>query len=150
MSTKIDLRIQTSIDLELFEQGIVVRLVRLFTSIRFQTNTEWTEVADAIIDTGSAVSILPYSIWKDSSIRLLSPKDVILRGIVPQKDAILQAKIAEVPCVFLDRHRVSSPLKIKAYILYDDNIPLIIGFEDVLTVTKFICDYKNNIAYLNI
>jgi hypothetical protein len=150
VSTKIKLRIKTGIALDLFEQSVVVRLIRLFIRIRFQTSNGWTEVSDAIIDTGSAVSVLPYSIWKDTNFKILSPKDVILHGIAPQEEAFLQAKIAEIPCVFLDKNQSSSPMKIKAYLLYDDNIPLIIGFEDVLTVAELFCDYKNNMAYLDI
>lgn len=150
MSTKIDLKIQTGIDLELFEQGITFRLVRLITRIRFQSENGWTKVSEAIVDTGSAVSVLPYVAWKDSSINLLSSHKVILRGLAPQKEAILQANIAEVTCVLLDGHEISRPLKIKAYLLLDDSAPLILGFEDILTEVKLVSDYKNDMAYFDI
>lgn len=148
MSTKIELRIQTGIDLDLFDRGIVVRLVRLITRVRFQTDNGWTRTAEAIVDTGSVVSILPYFAWKNANTRILSSREITLRGLAPQKEATLQAKIAEVVCTFHDRHRISPPLKIKAYLLPDDSVPLIIGFEDVLTTAKLVSDYKNNIAYL--
>lgn len=150
MSTKIELRIKTSIELDLFEQNIVVRLIRLLVRVRFQTNSGWTEVSDAIIDTGSAISVLPYSIWKDANFKVLSPKDIILYGIAPQEEAFLKAKIAEITCVFLDKKQISLPMKIKAYLLHDDSVPLIIGFEDVLTDAILFCDYKNNMAYIDL
>ena len=148
MSIKVELRIQTGIDLDLFDQGIVVRLVRLITRVRFQTDNGWTRAAEAIVDTGSVVSILPYFAWKNASTRILSSREMALRGLAPQKEATLQAKIAEVACTFHDRHRISQPLKIKAYLLPNDSAPLIIGFEDVLTTVRLVSDYKNNIAYL--
>jgi hypothetical protein len=41
-------------------------------------------------------------------------------------------------------------LKIKALLLPDDSLPLIVGFEDVLTTAKLVSDYKNGTAYLEI
>jgi hypothetical protein len=150
VSTRIDLKIQTGIDLELFEQGVSFRLIRLITRIRLQTEDGWTKTSEAIVDTGSVVSVFPHFIWKDSSVKLLSSHKVILRGLAPQKKAILQADIAEITCVLFDGHEISRPLKIKAYLLPDDSVPLILGFEDILTTEKLVSDYKNNIAFLDI
>jgi len=150
VSTRVDLKIQTGIDLELFEQGIDFRLIRLITRIRFQTEKGWTKALEAIVDTGSVVSVLPHLAWKDSSVKILSSHKLILRGLAPQKNAILKANIAEITCILLDEHKISRPLKIKAYILPDDSVPLILGFEDILTVARLVSDYKNNTAYLDI
>jgi hypothetical protein len=125
-------------------------MVRLITAIRLQMDSGWTAALEAIVDTGSTVSILPHFAWRNVSTRILSSKEVILRGIAPQKEAVLQAKIAEIVCTFHDEQRISPPLKIKAYLLPNDSVPLIMGFEDVLTSAKLVSDYRNGIAYLEI
>lgn len=148
MSTKIELRIQKGIDIELLDQGIMVRLIRLITRVRLKTGKEWTRTSEAILDTGCAVSLIPYSIWLNADFNLLWHKDIALRGLAPQKEAVIQAKIAEVEVILHDRYRISPSLKIKSYLLTDDRIPLIIGFEGILTMAEFVCNYKDNIAYL--
>ena len=148
MSTKIELKIQTQIDLELFEHGTTFRLVRLISKVRLKTDVGWTRALEGIIDTGSVISVLPYYAWKDTDLRLLSFKKTILRGIAPQKDAVIKAKMAEIVCSFHDKNNISQPLKIKAYLLADNSVPLIIGFEDVLTNVKLVSDYKSDYAYL--
>jgi hypothetical protein len=44
----------------------------------------------------------------------------------------LYPKLAEVIIVFADEKQVSLPLTVKAHLLYDDSVPLLIGFEDIL------------------
>lgn len=39
-------------------------------------------------------------------------------------------------------------MTLKAYLIEDDRAPLLIGFEDVLTLIKLVSDYKNKVAYL--
>lgn len=57
-------------------------------------------------------------------------------------------KLAEVTMIFSDLKDISPPIKLKAFLLDDDSTPLLIGFEDVLTITNLFCDYRSQRAYL--
>ncbi len=47
-----------------------------------------------------------------------------------------------------DEKQVSMPFNIKAYLVENDSVPLLIGFEDVLTELKLVSRYKFQTAYL--
>lgn len=67
-----------------------------------------------------------------------------------EDDSAIRGNLGQVEIVFVDEQKSSSPIRIKAYLIEDDRAPLLIGFEDVLTLIKLVSDYKNNIAYLQI
>lgn len=149
MSIKIILTFQTKIDLDLLELGITLRLIRLIARVQFQTQTGWTREYRAILDTGSPTSIIPFTIWDEALTHILQDK-IKLYGIGTKEGSYVSGKMGKVTLIFLDEKKKSDPLEIKAYLLDDDSIPFIIGFEDVLTKTRLFCDYKAHKAYLEI
>ncbi len=52
--------------------------------------------------------------------------------------------------VFLDKKGLSPPISVKGFLVDSDTVPLIIGFEDVLTDIKLVCDYRTKTAFLQI
>jgi len=148
MSTKIGLNISTIYDINLLEQNISCRLVRLYGRIRFEKEKGWSNEYRAIIDTGSPVSLIPSSIWKEIKLEFLSQKEFPILGIAKEESEPILARIATVKLVFIDPETTSSSFRVKAYLLPTDHIPLLFGFEDLLTEYKLFCDYKNNSAYL--
>lgn len=146
--TKVNLQIRTMIDLELLEKGIILRLVRLIGILRFKINSGWSNGYDAIIDTGGPISIIPYSIWEKANINLLSSEIITLQGISSSKDVGIKGRIGEIKCALVDERHTSPVLTIKAYLLLNDDHPLIIGFEDILTQARLVSDYKNKESYL--
>ena len=131
----------------LFAQGINVRVIRLIGRVRFWTGTDWTADREAIIDTGSPVSLLPFSLWQGIEAEILSTA-VPLRGLAPQRTATVTARLAEITATFRDGENVSPPLVMRAYLVDSDKIPLLIGFEDVLTACLLVSDFPSDIAYL--
>lgn len=148
---RIDLKLVTKYDLELLERNIEARLIRLFSDVRFLRKESITEEHRAIIDTGSPISLIPLSIWQSIDFELLSDKEFPLLGIASKESDPILAKIAKVKFVLVGRNGISSPvLEAKAYLVPSDHVPLLLGFEDVLTSSALFCDYKNNTAYIEV
>lgn len=150
VSIDIGLEFETHIDLDLLVQGITLRLIRLIASLCLQTNDGWTRRYKALIDTGNPISIIPNSIWNKAKISWLLPHKSELSGIGSGK---IFGRLGEIVLILLDERTVSPTtptIKAKAFLLDDDKVPLLLGFEDILTDIKLICDYRTKTAYLQI
>lgn len=150
MSININLEFETRIDIDFLVKEISFRLIRLICRIRLKSKEGFTRTYDAIVDTGNPITIIPFSIWCNASSRLISHEQVKLYGLGTEDDSAIRGNLGQVEIVFVDEQKSSSPIRIKAYLIEDDRAPLLIGFEDVLTLIKLVSDYKNNIAYLQI
>lgn len=147
MSIKIDLEFETKLDSELLSVGISTRLIRLIASLRLKTSKAWTDPYKAIIDTGSPITLIPKHVWEKVSIKRISPTPIKLLGL---GSGTVSGKLAQVLIIFLDKERLSPPISLKALLVDSDTVPLIIGFEDVLTDIKLVCDYTTKTAFLQI
>ena len=136
----------TAIDLEAYDAGIALRLVRLIAKIAFAEAGGWTETFRAIVDTGGPVSLIPRSIWEMMQFQLLSPRDFAI-GIAGTPTT---GKLAQLTVRFHDETMVSPPMNIKAYLLADDTHPLVLGFEDVLTDVALHSDFASGVAFLDL
>ena len=145
MSTKIDLEFETRLDSELLSVGISTRLIRLNASLRLKTSEAWTDPYKAIIDTGSPITLIPKHIWDKVSIKWISPGSIQFTGL---GSGGVSGKLAEVVMVFLDKKALSPPISFKGFLVDSDTVPLIIGFEDILTDIKLVCDYRTKTAFL--
>lgn len=145
MCIRLDLGIHTEIDLHVLSEGISLRLIRLTTTAQIQTATGWSEAQEAIVDTGNPVSVIPCSIWREAQVRWLLTRKATLHGL---GGGSIRGRLGEVIFVFSDRARVSPPLRLKAHLIDDDSVPLLIGFEDVLTNVRLVSDYAGKTAYL--
>ena len=147
MSIKIDLEFDTRLDSDLLSVGISIRLIRLIASLRLKTAEAWTDPYKAIIDTGSPITLIPKHVWEKVSVKWIIPGSIQLTGL---GSGGVSGKLAEVVMVFLDKKGTSPSISLKAFLVDSDTIPLIIGFEDVLTDIKMVCDYKSKSAFLQI
>jgi len=147
VSIKIDLEFETKLDSDLLSVGISIRLIRLIASLRLKTAEAWTDPYKAIIDTGSPITLIPEHVWEKVSVKWISPGSIQLTGL---GSGGVSGKLAEVVMVFLDKKGLSPPISLKAFLVDSDTVPLIIGFEDVLTDIKMVCDYKSKIAFFQI
>lgn len=145
MSTNIELSFETKVDLAFLTHGISVRLVRLIASVQLKTEEGWTPRYKAIVDTGNPISIVPHFIWNRAYFRWLLSDKTDIYGV---GTGSVSGRLAETSVVFMDEKQVSEPLKIKAHLLDNDSIPFLIGFEDILTTVKLVCDYSSSRAYL--
>jgi hypothetical protein len=148
MSTRINLEFQTKIDLDFISYGVKVLLIRLIGNVHLKNNQNWSTEEKVIIDTGNPISIIPYSVWQNIERKVLVLSKTKLYGLGSSNEIALSGQLAVVTIVFKDEKNVSKPLKIKANLLDDDNAPFLIGYEDILTQSKLVSDYKNNISYI--
>jgi hypothetical protein len=147
VSTIIELEFETHIDLDAIEQGIAVHLIRLTVSLQLETKEGWTRKYKALIDTGNPISVVPISVWSKSKINWLMPHKSELLGIGGGK---VLGKLGEITLILVDKKAASLPIKAKALLLDDDSIPFLIGFEDILSDIKLVCDYKTKTAFFKI
>ncbi|MCK4249000.1 MAG: hypothetical protein KAX15_04400 [Candidatus Omnitrophica bacterium] len=148
MSIRVNLQYTKALDLELIEKGIEVWIRRLTAQVRFKTKDGWTRSYEAIVDTGAPVSIIPSAVSEEISKNVLG--DYAISGIVPHEEVVLPVKVAEVKCVLLDEKRISRTLKIKAYLSTDHRVPLVLGFENLLSKAILYSDYKGNKSFIEI
>lgn len=148
MSIRIKLHYSNALDLELIEKNIEIWLRRLTVQVCFKKLHGWTQPYEAIIDTGAPVSIIPPAIWQEIEKEVLGEHKI--QGIVPKKDSYLVVKIANVSCVLMDDKNVSDKLKIKAYLSLEEKVPLILGFEKIISQAKLYLNPENNEGYVEI
>ena len=148
MSIRIRLHYSKALDLELIEKNIEIWLRRVTVGVSFQKPDGWTQPYEAIIDTGAPVSILPPAIWREIDREVLGESKI--QGIVTKKDAYLPVKIANIYCVLMDEDSMTGILKIKAYLSLEENAPLVLGFENLLSTAKMYSNSKEDEGYIEI
>ena len=147
MSTTIELEFETHIDLDFVEQAIAVHLIRLTVSLQLQTREGWTRKYKALVDTGNPISVIPNSVWSKGKINWILSHKSDLHGIGGGK---VSGKLGEITLILVDKKTTSPPIKAKALLLDDDSVPFLIGFEDILTDIKLVCDYKGKTSFFQI
>jgi hypothetical protein len=114
-----------------------------------KTKYGWSKPRLAIIDTGAHTSILPLTVWEEADVEIIGGHFV--RGLVPREDCVLPVKIGRVHAVILDRlgHQ-SSELTFRAYLAPTDDVPLIIGFKDLMDRCELQFNSKSLTGYIEI
>ena len=125
---------------------IDIRIIRLFCEVAFVSGGGYTDSYSAILDTGAPVSVIPYQLW--SMLEVNKIKDYAVRGIVPKPECSLPVTIGEVSFVLLDREQSTKRIKVKSYLAHSNEVPLIIGFKDLLDKFGLYLDYRRNLAYI--
>lgn len=145
---RVNLFFRVSKDPALEEKVKGIEVIRFKALVRFQTPDGWTDVYEAIVDTGAHVSLIPLSIWQESVRAELA--DHTVRGIVPKPDCSLPVKLGKLRYRLLDRegHR-TKPLDIHAFLAPTDEVSLILGFKDLLMQFAHHFDYRTDTAYID-
>ena len=78
----------------------------------------------------------------------LSRRKIKLHGIGSKEESTVSGKMASLTCALLDEKSSSPAISIKSYLVENDSVPLILGFDGILTRSKLLCDYKNKNVYL--
>ncbi len=84
-----------------------------------------------IIDTGAPVSVIPHYIHQHIDVEILG--DYRISGIIPNPECSLPVKVGQIGIRLLDHKSVSKPLKLLSYFAPTDKVPVIIGFEGLLS-----------------
>ena len=125
---RVRLEIQQTTDLDALEQNALLYHRRLMVKLQFKLRDRWSEHMRAIVDTGSAYSVIP---------RYLVPSLVAkglfktrIKGLVPE--ASLNAIMVQTDCVATDGSHTSTPFPIHALLTDNAEVPLILGLEGLL------------------
>jgi hypothetical protein len=114
----IGLYFQKTIDLEQFQRGLVIRLIRLIGRVSFRTSDGWSTTYDAIIDTGCPITVIPRSRWENIEHHVILPQASLgLAG------GTVTGQLGEVTLRFHHNNNVSPHLTIKAHLLDSDDRP---------------------------
>ena len=141
----IKLKYETKISGQLFvESQIIYRTIRLMAPVSFDMpGGEWTRPRDAIIDTGSHVSVIPYYIWSNAHHSFISDETEMGIG-----GSNITGRLGGITLRLHDEETISPPLSVKAHLIDDDSMPLILGFEDVIAEVLLVSDFQQNTAYI--
>ncbi len=121
--------------------------IRLMGRIIFKTNNGWSDLEKAMIDTGAPTSLIPFSIWKDISVERITDHKVA--GINPSPECSIPIIIGKVNCIIVDEYNNRSrEIEIHAYLAMTDEVPLILGFKDLLSKFRVCFDYAENEAFV--
>ncbi len=146
MSTKVELFF---VEIDVPELRNLIKgykMIRLMGRVMFKSKV-WLESTIAIVDTGAHISVIPKSIWQDTNYEIKGK--YLLKGIIPRKECELEVLVGEIVCKLVDTKRnYTEDLKVNAYLVPTDEIPLIIGFYNLLDKYKICFEYRNNKAYL--
>ncbi len=133
-------------DLDLFAKGAKSNIIRLFVDARFKTSNGWTDPYPAIVDTGAHITIIPFNIWNECLVNLTT--EYVVRGLVPKRECTLPILIGNIICALVDKEKQTEGFEIQAYLAHTNNVPLIVGFCDLLEKFKVYMDYSNKKAYI--
>lgn len=145
MSTRIDLFFQDWPHSDLIPRGVNMRVIRLACKAMLWNGKTWImQPDDTWIDTGSPLSVLPFSAWAPL-------KPTVLATNVPLSIAgsNFYADVGEIYLAVRGGSGIaSSPLRIRAFLSPSDDLPILLGMEDFLTRCALHCDHAGKTAYL--
>jgi hypothetical protein len=122
-------------------------IIRLKGYVRFEREKDWSEVYETIVDTDGHTSVIPWSIWRGAKHTLLAEHGI--QGIVAKPECRLPVKIGEITCMFVDRDgNRTPPLPARSFLAETDDVPIILGFKDMLARLGVCFDYGAKEAYV--
>jgi len=123
-----------------------IDILRLKCDVRFREKSSKFWTYDAIVDTGAFISLIPYSIWKN--VEHVEITRHYVGGIVPRKECSIDVIIGKIKLKLIDEENETDEMEICAYLAMTDEVPLIIGFKDLLTKFKIYIDFPENEAWI--
>jgi len=87
--------------------------------------------------------VIPRSIWQDAAHAFLTGETTIDIG-----GSTVSGRLGLVTLCLRDEQTISPPLRVKAHLIWEDTLPLILGFSDVLTEVTLVSDFHANLAYV--
>ena len=129
---RINLRVAHNEDLEALERGHPAVTFRLYTYLRLRLHSAWSDPLRAIVDTGSAYSVVPHDLADKLHVTPLYRTRI--GGLVPNE--FMKGTMAEVACMATDGETTSDPFTIRAILADQVGIPLILGVHGLLDKTR--------------
>ena len=144
MSIRLALTVKRLPDLELIDHGFWLQ--RVLCDLRFLSSDGLTDPYPAIVDTGAPTSIIPRSLWSRTTVRRL--KSFPLQGLVARKECAVSVTAGIISAVLQDAHGRQLRRTSRAYLAEHDEVPLILGMQDLLAEAKLFLDLKAQAAWL--
>jgi hypothetical protein len=104
--------------------------LRILCPVSFKVGDIYTDPELGIVDTGSGVSMIPPRIW--SNLPYTKIADNTIWGISTNPDCFERSIFGEVTCRLEDENGATSDFRLRADLVYNDDLPLVLGFLDVL------------------
>lgn len=120
--------------------------IRLLTVVQFLTMKGWSEPELAIVDTGAPVSLTPHRIWRKCLSEVIGGAE--LRGVIPRKECVMSVKVASVGLRLVEPEYITERIEAKAYLAPTDDVPLMVGFEDLLSEFNVFFSYHTQNAFV--
>ena len=122
-------------------------IIRLRCGVQFRDNNGWTEAFDAIVDTGAYCSLIPSSIWENLPVDKIAKYKI--KGIQTKEECSIPVIIGKIKCILVDSEgNGTNETHMYALLALTDNVPLILGFKDLLSKFKVTFDFKTKEAHL--
>ncbi|MDP3723178.1 MAG: hypothetical protein Q8R91_06770 [Candidatus Omnitrophota bacterium] len=144
MSIRLALTVKRLPDVELIDRGFW--LVRVLCDVRFPLRQGLSDPYPAIIDTGAPTSIIPLSLWSQTHVRRLKP--FLLQGLVARKECAISVTAGIIGAVLEDLQGRQLRRSFRTYLAQTDEVPLILGMQDMLEDGKVFLDLKAQTAWL--
>ncbi|MBC8526454.1 MAG: hypothetical protein H8D22_06255 [Candidatus Cloacimonetes bacterium] len=100
----------------------------------------------AIVDTGAPIYLIPHKIWRKCVTKVIGETE--LRGVIPKKECVMFVKVATIELRLIDPKYATETIEIKAYLAPNDNVPLVIGLERLLSEFDIFFSYHTQDAFI--
>ncbi|MBC8229751.1 hypothetical protein H8E77_09415 [bacterium] len=109
----------------------------------------FTPLQQAIVDTGSYWSVVPQELWTACAVDIIEPNAPII-GFAPDEVCHIPASIGRISGKILDDEgHETRLLTFLAFLAHTDDVPLVLGFADILSEFQVRFDYRTRTAYLD-
>lgn len=104
-------------------------------------------LAEGIVDTGAYVTVIPKGLSERIDKQITG--NYKMKGLNSRDECAISIDVGKTICVLFDKSaHTSQELEIACYFAHSDEVPVIIGFADILTKFKISIDYPNKKAFL--
>ena len=112
-------------------------------------NGGFTPLQRAIVDTGSYWSTVPQELWTQCAVDIIEPNSQIV-GFASNEVCHIPASIGRISgIIFDDEGHETRLLTFLAFLAHTDDVPLVLGFADLLAEFQVRFDYRTRSAYLD-
>ncbi len=146
---KIKLILDTSIE-NLTESLQDFEFIRLKCLVGFKSIDGYSyRFTEALVDTGAYISVIPSGLAKKIEKEILGEDK--LKGINRRDECSIPVLVGKTSCILFDKdYNVTEDLLIRSYFAKTDEVPVILGFADVLSKFAVYVNYQRRIAYIEI